>query len=180
MSRGGVRTTLALAAIAAGTAGLGGCTFADAGRNEVNGKQLFVQKCGSCHTLARAGTTGVTGPNLDEAFARAREDGFGQDTFEGIVHRQILHPAIRPQVDPETGKLLPLMPADLVTGEDAEDVAAYVAEAAARPGEDTGALAQAGATKAEGTAEAKGGVLTIPADPGGSTAYQFADAEAPA
>jgi len=72
------------------------------------------------------------------------------------------------------------MPADLVTGEDAEDVAAYVAQAAAVPGEDTGALAQAGAAKAEGTAKAKDGVLTIPADPGGSIAYQFADAEAPA
>jgi cytochrome c oxidase subunit 2 len=36
------------------------------------------------------------------------------------------------------------MPAELVTGEDAEDVAAYVAFAAARTGEDEGALAQAG------------------------------------
>src|SRR5919197_1910420 len=113
MTRGGVCTTLALAALAAG---LGGCSLAT-GNNEVNGKELFVSKCGSCHTLARAGTKGVTGPNLDEAFVRARQDGFGQDTFQGIVHRQILHPAIRPQHDPANPrKLLPLMPADLVTG----------------------------------------------------------------
>jgi plastocyanin len=175
-----VRSPLALVALLVAAATLGGCQLTDSGTNLVNGKQQFVEKCGSCHALARAGTTGVTGPDLDEAFRRARVDGFGQDTFEGVVHRQILQPAIRPQVDPETGKTLPLMPADLVTGEDAEDVAAYVAHAAAKPGEDTGALAQVGAAQAEGTAKAEDGVLTIPADPGGSIAYQFADAEAPA
>jgi uncharacterized cupredoxin-like copper-binding protein len=129
--------------------------------------------------LARADTTGVVGPNLDEAFQRARQDGFGQDTFEGLVHRQILHPAIRPQHDPQNpSKLLPLMPADLVTGRDAEDVAAYVASAVGKPGKDTGALAQVGAAQAKGTAVEKNGVLDIPADPGGSLAYQFADATA--
>jgi uncharacterized cupredoxin-like copper-binding protein len=174
-----VRSTLALAAALVAAAVLGGCSLTDSGTNLVNGKQQFVENCGSCHTLARAGTTGVTGPNLDEAFQRARIDGFGQDTFEGVVHRQILHPALRPQIDPKTGQQTS-MPAMLVTGEDAEDVAAYVAHAAAKPGEDSGALAQVGAAKAEGTAEAENGVLTIPADPGGSIAYQFADAEAPA
>ena len=76
----------------------------DRGDNVVNGKQQFVAKCGSCHILNRAGTKGVTGPNLDQAFARAREDGFGESTFEGIVHRQIEQPARRAQVDPATGK----------------------------------------------------------------------------
>jgi uncharacterized cupredoxin-like copper-binding protein len=180
MRTGGVRPTLALVALLAAAVVLGGCQLTDSGTNLVNGKQQFVAKCGSCHVLARADTTGVVGPNLDQAFQRARQDGFGQDTFQGLVHRQILHPAIRRQVDPETGKQLPLMPPKLVTGEDAEDVAAYVADAAAVPGKDTGALAQVGAAQAKGTAEAKGGVLTIPADPNGSTAYQFADADAPA
>jgi plastocyanin len=175
-----VRTSFALVGLLVSAAILGGCQVADSGTNLVNGKEQFVAKCGSCHILNRAGTKGVVGPDLDQAFARAREDGFGQDTFEGIVHRQILQPAIRAQVDPQTGKTLPLMPAKLVTGEDAEDVAAYVADAAARRGKDTGALAQVGAAEAKGTAEAKNGELTIPADPGGSTAYQFADAEAPA
>jgi plastocyanin len=178
MSRGGVRRSLALAALVAGTAGLGGCSLASSGTNVVNGKEQFVAKCGSCHTLARAGTKGVTGPDLDQAFARAREDGFGQDTFEGLVHRQILQPAIRPQHDPATGKELPLMPAKLVTGADAEDVAAYVASAVAKPGKDTGALAQVGAAQAKGTAKEKNGELDIPADPGGSLAYTFANAEA--
>jgi mono/diheme cytochrome c family protein len=94
---------------------------------------MFTQKCGSCHTLARAGTQGQTGPNLDAAFRAALDKGFTRDTIEGIIHRQILHP--------RRGSV---MPADLVTGEDAKDVAAYVAYAAHRPGQDGGALAQAG------------------------------------
>jgi len=174
------RTTvrgMALSAWAAGAmALLSGCGLTDTGDNVVNGKQLFVARCGSCHILERAGTRGVTGPSLDASFARAREDGFGQSTFKGIVHGQIGQPANSPQVDPATGEVLPLMPVDLVTGADAEDVAAYVASAVARPGEDTGALAQVGAAQAEGTAEAEDGTLEIPADPGGALAYVFADA----
>ena len=30
------------------------------------GKQVFTQNCGGCHTLKDAGTTGSVGPNLDE------------------------------------------------------------------------------------------------------------------
>ena len=158
-------------------AGCGGLT--DRGDNVVNGKQLFVAKCGSCHILNRAGTKGVTGPNLDQAFTRARQDGFGDSTFEGIVHRQIGQPARRAQVDPATGKILEKMPANLVKGDDARDVAAYVASAVGKGGKDQGALASIGAAEAKGTAKAKGGKLSIPADPGGALAYQFADAEAP-
>lgn len=179
MRRNSVRG-VALGACAAGAiALLSGCGITDQGDNVVNGKQLFVAKCGSCHILNRAGTKGVSGPNLDAAFTRARQDGFGESTFEGIVHRQIQQPARSPQVDPATDKVLPLMPAGLVSGDDAEDVAAYVATAVGNPGEDTGALAQVGAAQAEGTATAKGGTLEIPADPGGALAYTFADAEAP-
>jgi plastocyanin len=180
MLRRTVRVALGACAIGAAAlfAGCGGLT--DRGDNVVNGKQLFVSKCGSCHILNRAGTKGVTGPNLDQAFARARQDGLGSTTFQGIVHRQIEQPARRAQVDPATNKVLPLMPANLVTGEDARDVAAYVADAAGKGGKDQGALASVGAAVAEGTAKAKGGKLEIPADPGGALAYRFADAEAPA
>src|ERR671916_59840 len=113
------------------------------------------------------------------AGAIALLSGFGESTFKGMVHGQILNPARGNQVDPKTGKVLPLMPANLVTGDDAEDVAAYVASAVSKPGKDTGQLAQVGAATAEGTAEAENGVLEIPADPGGALAYTFADAEAP-
>jgi plastocyanin len=179
MVRRGVRG-LALSACAVGVAVLlGGCDITDRGDNVVNGKQLFVERCGSCHILNRAGTKGVTGPNLDAAFERARADGLGESTFEGMIHRQILQPARRAQVDPKTGKQLPKMPANLVTGDDARDVAAYVAGAVSKGGEDQGALASIGAAEAEGTAVAENGTLEIPADPGGALAYTFADAEAP-
>jgi plastocyanin len=156
---------------------LTGCELKDDGDNLVNGKTLFVDKCSQCHTLARANAQGVTGPNLDEAWQRAASEGFGRSTYEGVVHQQILHPNKNPQVDPATGKTLPLMPGDLVTGEDAQDVAAYVASAAAASGEDAGRLADVGA-QAEGTAKAEGGKLDIPVGTG--LTYKFADAEAPA
>ena len=158
---------------------LTGCSLKESGTNVVNGKTQFVEHCAACHVLARAGATGVVGPDLDAAFAQSRADGLGESTFEGVVHRQIMNPNINPQVDPKTKKRLPLMPARLVEGDDARDVAAYVAEAAARPGKDTGKLAAAGASQAEGTAEAENGTLDIPVAAAG-LAYKFADAEAPA
>jgi plastocyanin len=164
---GGVAATLALS----------GCSLKDSGTDVANGKKLFVEQCAACHTLARANATGVTGPNLDVAFAQARRDGLGQSTFQGIVHQQILHPNRYPQLDPETHKLTPGMPAGLVKGDDARDVAAYVAQSAARPGEDTGKLASIGSSKAEGAAKEQNGTLDIPVAATG-LAYKFATAEA--
>ncbi len=163
--------------IVAAAAGVSGCNLADSGTNMVNGKQLFVDNCGSCHVLTRAGTGGTAGPNLDEAFQRARKDGFGESTFEGLVLAQIQNPNKNPSFNPVTNRPEATMPADIVTGEDAEDVAAYVASAAGKAGEDSGQLAQLGAAQAEGTAEAADGVLEMPAT--GATNYEFADAIAP-
>jgi mono/diheme cytochrome c family protein len=115
---------------------LGAC-----GRDEPdleNGKAQFVEKCGSCHELGRAGTAGTTGPSLDTSFQTALADGIDRDTIQGIVHDQILHPRSDSQ-----------MPAMLVKGEDAKDVAAYVGYAAARKGNDEGALASAGLAQAK-------------------------------
>ena len=171
---------LAVAAAAALLVGASGCELKDDGDNLVAGKKNFVAKCGSCHVLKRAGTTGVTGPNLDEAFAQARESGFGQSTFQGIVYGQILHPNRTPQINPNTGKATAEMPAKLFTGEDAQDVAAYVASAVSKSGEDKGQLAAAGVKRSTKVAKAEGGKLAIPADPSGTTLYQFGSAEAPA
>jgi plastocyanin len=173
------RTGLAAVAAAALLVGASGCELKDDGDNLVSGKQNFVAKCGSCHVLKRAGTTGVTGPNLDEAFQRARADGFGQSTFKGVVYRQILQPARTAQTDPKTGKPSAEMPAKLFTGEDAQDVAAYVATAVAKAGEDPGQLGTVGVKRSDEVAKAEGGKLEIPADPSGGLAYQFGSAEAP-
>jgi mono/diheme cytochrome c family protein len=123
----------AFAGAAAAALALGGCQLVDRGDNLVNGKALFIEKCAACHALARAGTAGTVGPDLDAAFRRARADGFGADTIAGVVEQQIDHPRRGSR-----------MPADLVTGDDAEDVAAYVAEVAAVPGQDGGRLADVG------------------------------------
>ena len=106
------------------------------GREEddpLNGKTLFIERCGSCHALDRADTSGTAGPDLDAAFRTARNDGIGEKTIAGVVEGQIAHPGR------SSG-----MPANLVTGDDAEDVAAYVAQVSGVPGEDSGRLADAG------------------------------------
>jgi mono/diheme cytochrome c family protein len=165
-----MRRVLSLAALgAAGVAALSGCGQ-EATResdNLVNGKQLFVSKCGSCHTLARAGTKGTVGPNLDAAFKQSLKDGFGRSVVRGVVEHQILYPYTLHNETTGTQ-----MPAKLVTGDNASDVAAYVASTASRGGQDTGLVAsavkQAGAGKA--IAE-KNGVLQIDADPTGQLAY---------
>ena len=96
-----------------------------------NGEALFKEKCGSCHTLAAAGTQGKVGPNLDDAFRHSRSDdpgqGFSESTIRDLVRGQIAYPV----EEPPTGE--PGMPADLVTGEDADQVASYVASVAGLP-----------------------------------------------
>ena len=37
------------------------------GEGSTDGETIFTQNCGSCHTLAAAGTTGTIGPNLDDS-----------------------------------------------------------------------------------------------------------------
>jgi mono/diheme cytochrome c family protein len=122
--------------------------------NASAGKELFTQKCGSCHTLADAGTNGKIGPNLDDAFAQSRKDGIGEDSIAGIVLAQIAYPV----TDPVTGK--PGMPANLVTGPDADDVATYVAAVAG-----TGATPPA--TTAAQTTTGGGGTTTTGGGGGG-------------
>ena len=159
--------------------GLGGCTLKSSGADLAQGKADFVKGCGTCHTLARAGSKGTVGPNLDEAFRRARRDGMKSSTFMGVVERQILNPNTDKQIDPQTGKPLPTMPAKIFTGDKARNVAAYVAQAAAVPGKDTGKLAQVGEQKAQGTAKEANGTLDIPVAQAG-LAFKFADAQATA
>jgi mono/diheme cytochrome c family protein len=121
-----IRLLLALAALAAVAVASSGCgtTSADVTR----GRVLFIQKCGTCHTLAEAGTTAQIGPNLDAAFAAARAAGQSSSTVEGVVIPQVENPR------PSTNNPAVSMPADLVTGQDLDDVAAYVGRYAGVPG----------------------------------------------
>jgi mono/diheme cytochrome c family protein len=81
-------------------------------KEEQHGRQVFNERCVQCHTLAASNGVQQVGPNLDElrppkelvldAIAKGRAGGQGQ------------------------------MPSQLVTGPDAEAVAAYVAKVAGR------------------------------------------------
>jgi cbb3-type cytochrome c oxidase subunit III len=90
-----------------------------------NGQKLFTgaAQCGACHTLAAAGTSGTIGPNLDDAFRADRQQGFDENAIENTVLDQIrLGSGAVSNGTP--------MPANLVKGQDALDVAAYVASVA--------------------------------------------------
>ena len=63
MRRPAAVLSLATALLAAGC-GTGGIAK---GGDPGKGKQLFQGKCGGCHTLADAGTSGTVGPSLDAA-----------------------------------------------------------------------------------------------------------------
>ena len=115
------------AAATAAIAVLPGCDLQETADTE-NGRTLFVEKCGTCHAFKEAGTQAEVGPDLDAAFAAARKTGMDSDTIEGVVESQIGNPRFE---DPDSPAY---MPANLVEGEDAADVAAYVAEYAGVPG----------------------------------------------
>jgi mono/diheme cytochrome c family protein len=131
-------TTLMAAALS--VVSLGGCALKHPTSNLVTGKKLFASNCASCHTLAHANSTGTVGPNLDDAFRQDRVDGVKGTSIEGLVSYWIAYPNTQG-----------VMPSMLVKGQDAQDVAAYVAHVAAVPGQDTGALAAAVAQKVNPT-----------------------------
>jgi cbb3-type cytochrome c oxidase subunit III len=118
-------------AVAAGCGGVGHTEAGSAGA----GEDLFNEHCASCHALAAAGAQGQVGPDLDAAFAGPKREGFDESSIRDLVRGQIAYPV----EDTVTGA--PGMPANLVEGEEAEAVAAYVAQVAAN--EEAIAAAQA-------------------------------------
>jgi mono/diheme cytochrome c family protein len=91
-------------------------------------KALFDINCGNCHTLYAAETDGNFGPDLDELLAPAGipEDKAGEEAIKTNKGR-VLN-AIEEGVDSttETGR----MPAGILSGEQAEEVAEFVARTA--------------------------------------------------
>jgi len=101
------------AVIAGRPAGLGatdGLPSKDPTPKQELGKQLFIQNCKSCHTLAAVQAHGVIGPNLD--------------LLTGIDKQRVLG-AIK-----IGGTGSGRMPPGLLEGEDADAVATYVADVA--------------------------------------------------
>jgi mono/diheme cytochrome c family protein len=139
-----------LVVIAAGC-GSGSVGYSEGTGDRAKGKELFVKSCGSCHTLADAGTSGKIGPNLDYAFLQSRRDGLGESTFVQVVRGQIAYPVVKPS----TGA--PGMPANILEGQDADDVASYVGSVAGREDLMAAAAAAKPATTPATTTPAGGG-----------------------
>jgi mono/diheme cytochrome c family protein len=145
---GALGAGLVAAALLVAGCGTGGVASAGQPPDLQNGQQLFSQSCGVCHALSAAGTTATVGPNLDNAFAGDVAEHYPQSAIENVVLDQIrlgsgqvatyttskdfikhcLNPA-----QAATCYSTP-MPADIVTGQDAIDVAAYVASVAGTSG----------------------------------------------
>jgi mono/diheme cytochrome c family protein len=122
-------------------AGCGGRAVDRSSADVNEGKQLFVQTCGGCHTLRDAATLGTVGPNLDDAFRGAREKSggdFDESTFFQITLDQMrLAAPPMPHFDEPPQKL---------PEEQLVDIAAYVAKVAGKP-----VQAQQGAVTVTGT-----------------------------
>jgi mono/diheme cytochrome c family protein len=136
---GALGAGLAAVALLAAGCGTGGVASAGQPPDTQSGQQLFTASCGSCHTLSAAGTSGTIGPNLDNAFAADVKQGYPQSSIENVVLDQIrlgsgplaTYRTIKngKGFTPQTP-----MPADIVKGQDAIDVAAYVASVAGQGG----------------------------------------------
>jgi mono/diheme cytochrome c family protein len=114
------------------------------------GKALFIQNCGSCHTFADAKSQGTIGPNLDDAFSSDKDQGFSQQDIADVVRGQIAY------ADPEG----PMKP-NIVTGLDADSVALYIAKCSANA-----SCGITAATAAPPTSSGGGTTTTAAASPG--------------
>jgi mono/diheme cytochrome c family protein len=86
--------------------------------NLEEGKELFVTNCGACHTLAKAGTDGVIGPDLDELLAPPSATAPDPATIK---------PRVLSAINNGVGGR---MPKGVVSGQQAEQVATFVAQVA--------------------------------------------------
>jgi mono/diheme cytochrome c family protein len=158
----------ALAAVLGGLVFMLGCDASEDADLE-RGRALFLQNCGTCHSLAEAGSRAQQGPDLDASFAQARGDGMDSDTVEGVVQQQISNPREIDEGVPDYTAVY--MPPDLVTGQDAEDVAAYVASVAGVPGAEPPPLG----TPAEVFTERCGSCHSLQAGTGDGTGPNLGD-----
>jgi mono/diheme cytochrome c family protein len=98
--------------------GSGSASPQEVSSNLQGGKDLFVTNCGTCHTLAKAGTDGVIGPNLDELLAPPSASAPDPSTIKPRVLAAI------------NGGVGGRMPKGVVTGQQADEVANFVAQVA--------------------------------------------------
>jgi mono/diheme cytochrome c family protein len=90
---------------------------------EKRGREIFGERCGLCHTLAAANAVGKVGPNLDVI----------QPTEQLVLHTIANGCLANPPAGSQEACLGEgTMPADVVQGVDADDVAKFVAAVAGK------------------------------------------------
>jgi mono/diheme cytochrome c family protein len=82
-------------------------------------KNMFATNCGTCHTLAAAGTDGVVGPNLDQLLVPSGTNT--AELYEGNATRVLQ--AVQCGLPPGGGR----MPKGILEEEEAREVAQFVA-----------------------------------------------------
>jgi mono/diheme cytochrome c family protein len=121
MGRRRLAIAAALAVVAAGVVACGSQgiskEISDQPENIQHGAQLFSERCAGCHTLSVAGTQGTTN-NVRE---RERTDGPNFNTRNETTDNVLY--AIR-----NGGFSGAIMPENIVVGQDADDVAAFLAK----------------------------------------------------
>jgi mono/diheme cytochrome c family protein len=100
----------------------GGVRLTDA---EQHGRTLFAKNCNTCHTLKASHGTGKVGPNLDALIS-----GINGATPAETQKNRITF--IKDAIAKGRARGSGQMPAELLDGQDAENVAAFVAKAAGR------------------------------------------------
>ncbi len=120
------------------------------------GRELFGEHCAVCHTLSAANAIGKVGPNLDQIHPPKAL------VLHTIANGCLPNATVNTQNQACLGQ--GVMPADVVTGKDAQDVASFVAEA-------TSAKGSAGtSTSTATTSSASSSVTTTSSSSGGSSA----------
>jgi mono/diheme cytochrome c family protein len=90
--------------------------------NEKVGREIFGEHCGVCHTLQASNSVGKVGPNLDGLKPPA------ELVLHTIENGCVQNPSS--QSDPQACLGYGTMPANVVQGKDASDVAAFVSKVA--------------------------------------------------
>ncbi len=93
--------------------------------DEVKGRQSFALHCATCHTLHGANAVGKVGPNLDLLVGGLGPPGDKTATANKVKF-------VQSAIDQGRARGSGQMPARLVVGREADDVAAFVAAVAGR------------------------------------------------
>ncbi len=114
---------IGLPIIALGKEGDSSAATVEVAAQDEDGKDLFANNCGACHKLAAAGTDGVVGPDLDDILVTGGENSAEQ--YAGTYSR-----VLRAVTCGVGGR----MPEGILVGEEAKDVATFVAAYAGQIG----------------------------------------------